>query len=46
MVLGGGSTAADLQPTVPGEEDPGMALANLKLEELESWVRHMGTTKN
>ena len=37
---GGGGTAADLAPLAQGEEDPGLALANLKLEELESWVRH------
>ena len=37
---GGGGSAADLAPTGAGEEDPGLALANLKLEELESWVRH------
>ena len=29
-----------LAPLAQGEEDPGLALANLKLEELESWVRH------
>ena len=39
-VGGSGGSAADLAPLAPGEEDPGVALNNLKLDELESWVRH------